>query len=345
MTERMWPVDAVGGAPVYSGRGLRQLHSPYLAGATAADPFGGVSGVRPGTSSGTVTATSTTWRCAPHAGVLDIQPAVEAGPYTYAIDEAVTGAVTASDASYSRIDLIYVQLTDQAEGNASAATPPSVVVRYIAGQPRATPVAPTTPARSMRLAEITVPKTGGGAPSVRWVAPYSAGAGGVIAVQDQAMRDALPKTEPLVVWRMDKHRAEAWNGSGWAVIGRHPERDQRLYIDTNGWVSGDLTFGSVTIPADAQAQRVYFDISGFVSPTSQGDAGLEVTTTAGSVSGGSQIRIFTSIGRQFYGYSRRGHVDIPANTAATLSVIGRSSVNTNYQVTADFTTVASGQFA
>jgi len=182
MSERTWPVDAVGGAPRYSGRALRQLHSPYLAGATAADPFGARSGVRPGTATGLVTATSTTWRCGMHAGVLDEQPAVEAGPYTYAIDAAVSGAMNAADASNPRTDRVYVQITDAAEGNAAENTPPSVTVKYLAGTARADAPVPALPPRSMRLARINVPKQGGGSPTVTFEAPYSVAAGGVLPV-------------------------------------------------------------------------------------------------------------------------------------------------------------------
>ena len=189
MAERLFPADAVGGTPAYSGRGLRQLHTPFLAGATAARPFGALSGVRPGTSPATVTATATTWRCGLHAGVLDVQPAVEAGPYAYAVDEVRTGSMAAADASNSRIDRIYVQLSDPAEANVAQTVPPSVAVRYLQGTPAAAPVAPALPARSMSLARITVPRQGGGAPTVTWEARGVPAAGGVVEYQTRAMLD------------------------------------------------------------------------------------------------------------------------------------------------------------
>jgi len=189
MAERLFPADAVGGTPAYSGRGLRQLHAPFLSGATTARPFGALSGVRPGTSPATVTATSTTWRCGLHAGVLDVQPAVEAGAYTYAVDEVVSGDLAPADASNSRIDRVYVQLTDPAEANGSQAVPPTVVVRYVQGAAGAVPVAPALPVRSMSLARITVPKQGGGAPTVVWEARGVPAAGGVVEYLTRAMLD------------------------------------------------------------------------------------------------------------------------------------------------------------
>jgi len=127
LTNRIWPADAINGAPAYSGRALRQTQAPFLAGATSSRPLGARSGVRPGTQTGTVFATSTTWTCRAHAGVLDVMTAAEAGPYTYAIDASVSGAVDASNASNPRTDIVYVQLADPAE-EGTPGQPPSVTV-------------------------------------------------------------------------------------------------------------------------------------------------------------------------------------------------------------------------
>lgn len=182
MPNRIWPVDAVAGSPLYSGRALRQtLMAPLVAGARTGRPLGGRSGVRPGTPTTTVSATSTTWTCGPHAGVLDLQAAAEAGPYGYSVDAAVSGAMTAANQTNPRIDIVYVQLDDPAEGDGTSA--PAVTPKYLAGSAGQTPSAPAAPARSMVLAQINVPASGGGAPSVTWVAPYSVAAGGVTPVR------------------------------------------------------------------------------------------------------------------------------------------------------------------
>lgn len=343
MVNRIYPVDAIGGAPAYSGRALRQTQAPFLAGALAGRPLGARSGVRPGTSPTTVTATTTTWSCGPHAGVLDVQAAAEAGPYTFAIDAAVTGAMTAANASNPRIDIIYDQMTDTAEdgtGNVAATVSP----KYLAGTAAAVPTAPAAPARSIVLARINVPRSGAGNPSVTWVAPHAVGAGGMLPVWDQAERDALTKSEPLLIWRLDKHWAEIWNGSGWEAIGRHAERNPRLSINTNGNTGGDANLGQVIVGRSPQAQRVMVEIAGTISPSSQGDAGLDLVVSAGTVVQNPQVRIFTSIGAQWYGYARRAYVDVAANTDCTISVFSRSSVVANYQVTVDFEILAAGQY-
>lgn len=177
MTITVWPVDAVSGAPSYTGRMLRQTHAVAFAGATSARPLGARSGVRPGTPSTTVTTTSTTFTIQPHAGLLDLETALQASAYAYSIDAAVTGSVTAANASNPRVDIIYVQLNDPAESDGSA-TPGLSGTYYLAGTAAASPVAPATPARAMVLAQLNVPTSGGGSPTVTWMAPYCAAAGG-----------------------------------------------------------------------------------------------------------------------------------------------------------------------
>lgn len=193
-----WPIDAVSGSPTYSGRRLRQTtNAPMLAGATATRPLGSASGVRPGTSTTTVTATSTTWTCGPLAGVIDGEAAAEAGPYTFASDSNVTGSVTAADQSNPRVDIVYVQVSDPAEADGSST--PGVRILYLAGTAAATPAAPATPARSFVLARINVPKSGGGSPTVTWVAPAVVAAGGIVpAVTSFQMSALTPVTGTYV---------------------------------------------------------------------------------------------------------------------------------------------------
>jgi len=205
MANHVWPVDAVSGAPEYSGRMLRQSQmAPLLAGATTARPLGARSGVRPGTPVSTVTASASTWTVKQHAGVLDVLTAAEAGPYGYAVNSDVSGSITAANATNPRRDLVYIQLEDPAES--TGGTSPSVTPKYLAGTAAASPAAPALPARSMVLAEINVPAAGGGSPTVSWKAPYSAAAGGVIPVRSEAERSLITSgtpENPVLVDRLD----------------------------------------------------------------------------------------------------------------------------------------------
>jgi hypothetical protein len=169
MTITVFPVDAVSGAPTYTGQMLRQALSVFSGSAPAGRPLGCFSGVRRGTPANTVTASSTTWTVRPHAGLLDTEVPAAAGPYAYASDANVTGAVTAANATNPRVDIVFAQLSDPAESDGSSA--PSVQFLYLPGTAAATPSAPATPVRSIVLAQINVPQVGGGSPSVSWVAP------------------------------------------------------------------------------------------------------------------------------------------------------------------------------
>lgn len=209
----------------YSGRQARQLNGTSLAGATAARPLGVLTGVRPGTPASTVTATSTTWTCQPHAGVADVMVAAESGGYPFSFDAVHTGAMTAADASNPRIDIIYDQIIDPENGS----TTPSASPGYLAGIAAATPAPKPAPAGAFVIAQINVPKVGGGSPTVTWVAPYTVAAGAPIPVPSKAAGDALYAFPGLKRWRLDKGREETYFDTttkavaGWYQTGGNPE--------------------------------------------------------------------------------------------------------------------------
>lgn len=224
MTNTAWLLNAVSGAPSYTGPMVRQAMSVLLGGATSSRPLGARSGVRIGTPSTTVSATSTTWTVQPHSGVLDLEASAIAGPYQYAIDTAATGSVTAADATYARVDIVYVTINDPAESDGSST--PGITVGYLAGTPAPSPSAPTTPARSMVLATLNVPASGGGAPTVVWSAPIAVAAGGILPVRNLTERSALTSLGsslyPQIVHRADAtagRRTEiSSDGSTWNYI-------------------------------------------------------------------------------------------------------------------------------
>lgn len=208
--------NAVGGVPAYSGRALRQLNGVNLAGATAARPLGARSGVRPGTSTATVTATSTTWSCGPFAGDADVMVAAESGAYPFSFDAPTSGTMTAADGSNPRVDIVYVKVTDPENGS----TVPKAERLYLAGAAAATPAAPAAPAGGFTIANINVPKAGGGAPTVSWVAPYAVAAGGILPIDTLANLNLLagaPGQHATVY--ADPTPANngdyAWNGTAW----------------------------------------------------------------------------------------------------------------------------------
>ena len=165
----------------YNGRMLRQMNGVGMAGATAARPLGSRSGVRPGTSITTVTASATTWTAGPFAGCADVMLAAESGAYTFSFDAPATGAVTAANASFPRRDAIFVQVVDPEDGT----TTPSAVRGYLAGTVNSggTLVIAAVPAGAFVIAEINVPIAGGGAPTVTWLNKIAVGAGGILPIR------------------------------------------------------------------------------------------------------------------------------------------------------------------
>jgi len=220
MTIIVWPVDAIAGVPSNTGRMLREAQSVYLAGGSAADPFGVRSGVRPGTSTTTITATSTLWTVAAHAGALDLETAVEASGYCYAVNATgglPTGAVTAANATYPRHDVVYAHLDDPAESDGSLV--PAVTFGYLAGTvlTSGTLEIAALPARAVAYATISVPISGGGSPTVIWTAPYTVAAGGVLPVSGASAYPAAPYVGQVVD---DAALGGQWryNGTAWFPI-------------------------------------------------------------------------------------------------------------------------------
>lgn len=185
----VYPVDAVNSQPDYTARQARQTSIAALSALTKQnDPLGTRSGVRPGTSPQSITVSNGQWFCAPINGLLDNQAAAEASVYSFASDAVVSGPLTAADASNPRIDIVFVQISDPAEGDGSSV--PGATIGYVAGSPAASPQVPGKPARSTTLAQINVPKANGGSPSVTWVAPYASAAGAPLYFDSQASAGA-----------------------------------------------------------------------------------------------------------------------------------------------------------
>lgn len=293
MAITVWPVDAKNGAPAYSGRKLRQTTvAPFLAGATSDRPLGGMTGVRPGTSPNTVTATGTTVTVRPFSGVVDAEAAAEASEYAFASDANVTftssNGFTPADSSNTRRDIVYVQINDPSESDGS--TVPSMTVGYLAGTPSGTPALPATPARSFVIAQVTVPKSGGGTPSVTWVAPTLTAAGGVRTARTltelQAFAQAegsyadLRATTDAANWPVGLYRS---NGTAWVSALTDtkwlplPSQSSGYYYDAdkvaqyrikNGvlYLHGQLNRGSSSSPTNVMSSDVLCTFPSAMTP-------------------------------------------------------------------------------
>lgn len=257
MAARVWPVDAVGGAPSYTGRALRQTGvSPSVAQASGSRPLGGLSGVRPGTPTTIVTATSTTWTVTPFPGMIDGEAAAIAGVYSYAFDTNQTGSVTAAAGS-ARVDRLDVQVSDPAESDGSSN--PGIAIVRTDGTP-GSGVPASAPPRSHPLALINVPASGGGSPTVSWNATYYCAPGGFVPFNTLAGlqawttaaigQHATVLSDPTTQYNGDY----VFNGTSW---------------DDNGWTpytptTAGLTLGNGTLDSQYMRRGDYVEVEGSV---------------------------------------------------------------------------------
>ena len=238
MVDTIGDTNAVASSPTYSGRMLRQSRGVYMGGATPARPLGARSGVRPGTSAATVTVSGLTWTCGPFAGLADVESAAEAGAYPYSFDASTVASAIAAQGGNARSDLIVVQVDDPSEDGTSA---PAVRRAYVQGGTSG-PADPTLPARSYAIARINVPASGGGSPTVTWIAPYAVAAGGRGQVNTfaQITTQFLSPTQGDQVYALDSgvtyQYYAVYNGStnpqGAKTAGWYPRPGEQV----GGWV-------------------------------------------------------------------------------------------------------------
>lgn len=217
MTLVCFPIDATGGAPTFSAQQTRQSVAALLMNGSSR-PLGASGGRRPGPGL-EVSATSTTWTVLAGVCVVDAAFTTAQAPYLVASDATVTGSMTPADGTNPRIDIIYVRVSDDPIDSTGLR---QADILYLAGTAAASPVQPATPARSLLLATISVPKSGTGSPSASSSGYVAVGAGGVKPVLTAAMRDATltNPTAGMTVYRVDTGLLQCYSGSAWVDVTR-----------------------------------------------------------------------------------------------------------------------------
>jgi hypothetical protein len=311
----VWPVDAVTGSPSYTGEMLRQTANAWVTSATAR-PLGARTGIFPSTPTNVCTATSSTWTVGPHAGCLDLEASSTAGSYIYSVNTNQTGSITTPDATHPRIDLIYLQLSDPAEGDGSTA--PAVTVNYLAGTPASTPVAPATPTRSLALANINVPQSGGGAPSVTLVSKYTTAEGGIIPCRTSTEYPSSPWTGQCV-YDLTLAGLLRYSGSAWV-----PEYD--------AWTGAEVPV--VGASPTANTRKIRYSGSAVLTTNAAGQVFVNVPTpfpngliTSVIVPGDLASSLFVTVGDQSYCTLGRGVARCFTQTGAAINTL---PVRVNY---------------
>lgn len=219
MTITALPMDATAGLPTYSALNERQADAAVYGAPTGV--FSSRSGWRPGTPSNVATVTSSAWTLNPCSAMISPAASLYQGTYGWATDAAVTGGVTAADATNPRLDILYIQVSDSSAGDGSGAL--SAPVLYLAGSAAATPVAPGLPPRSFLVGTIPVPKSGGGSPTFILNQTFFVAAGAPVPVWSKAERDAFTPYASFAVTRMDATGTpiQIYDGANWQTQGRN----------------------------------------------------------------------------------------------------------------------------
>lgn len=204
---------------------------------------GALSGIRPGGGGYTTSLAGSTISVT--AGVAFIYFSGQ-GMYRASMNSTWTGTLNAADATYTRIDLVYLRVWDNSV-DASGLNKTDVV--YLPGTPSASPSAPTPAGTQiyMPLATITVPAVGGGSASVSTaVRPVTVAPGGILP------SSTAPSSPYTGQYYDDGTNLLRYNGSSWdtyqkvvATAWTQPTLATGYAHDGNG--NGNVQYRKVTI--------------------------------------------------------------------------------------------------
>jgi len=251
----------------------------------------------------------------------------------------------AAPSSNSRIDVVWVRQNDVVDG-AGANNLPEIGIAK--GTAAASPTQPAVPTGALALLAVLLPalaaSTSASGVTITQAAPFTAPTGSVVEVKDKNERDAFAWCVGQPVFSRATLNLGVWNGYGFVGVGSSSDRKFRKYYDSPTYEGGDQELAAFTIPGQPYQQRVLLDVSGTVAPQSAGNAGVAFETTNGTLVVNANERVYTSIGSQPYGFSRAGHVDLPANVGATIRFRSKQSVPTSHSVVCKAEVLAQGEY-
>lgn len=206
---------------------LRRIDSLMVM-SNGVDPLGARTGILPGSNGFNVTVSGTTITVG--TGLTTLYYAGQ-GAYRIAFTSAATLTLDPAHATLPRVDLVYLRVWDNViDGSGQG----KADVVYLPGTASSSPSAPT-PVGSviyMRLAHITVPASGGGAPTVNnTVKPTTVAAGGILP------GSSAPSTPYVGQYWDDGSDLRRWNGSSW---------DTYQKVETVGWTQPSLASNYTT---------------------------------------------------------------------------------------------------
>ncbi|MGV9891743.1 hypothetical protein [Streptomyces sp. NPDC003395] len=196
----------------YDGAELRRADMMMVMGDGTA--LGGRSGLRPGDPGLAVTLAGSTINVS--AGVSALYRSGQ-GLYRAFLPSSVSpGTVAAANATFSRIDLVYLRVWDTDVDSTGLRKADAV---YLQGTASATPAQPTPGVNEIYipLAKITVPQSGGGSPSLVDLRPVTVAPGGILP----GANNSPPNPYTGQYWD-DGTNLRRWNGSLFETYGPLP---------------------------------------------------------------------------------------------------------------------------
>lgn len=203
-------------APQYNAKELRQLIGGLLYYGVLSNRFDARSGVLANSAGdGFVSLAGTTWTVNNVQAVVSPGITDQSGPYLV-VAPFEQGELDPPDGTNPRIDALDLQVQDDDE-DASGFRRSRIV--YVAGTPGATPTPPALTANALRLAEITVPQSGGGAATMETVALLTVARGGILPVRDDTELPNSGRYPGTAAYRQDTGALEVWDGSLFTTVG------------------------------------------------------------------------------------------------------------------------------
>lgn len=291
MTDPLF-IDASAGSPTYSSAELRRGFAVDLQ--YNGRVFGARQGVRPGGNALQTSLAGSTITVRAGNAVVDPGLTTTQGPYRVSVAADFTGTLTAAHATLDRKDITILRVYDNTEDGSGSRTG---VIEYIAGTASGSPVEPSVPTGSFRLATIDVPHSGGGSPVVTLNFPWTVAAGAILPVRNQSERDAISAFDGFAVWRQDRDWVEIYDGAAWrvqkiAVCSSTTDRGTAVTNPYAGLLAVTTDTGSLWRYDGAAWLRVGGDSFTDFQPTSGTSGSTTYTTT---ISGGTACGCLFSV--------------------------------------------------
>jgi hypothetical protein len=249
------------------------------------------------------------------------------GVYRAQLAATSPGTLAAANASFSRIDLVYLRVWDTSI-DASGLRQADTVL--LTGTPSGSPVAPTPGATEIYipLATITVPSTGGGGTGSATVSSavrqVTVAPGGILPVSSSA--DIAANGSYVGQTRYNTVRAclEFWSGSAWVAAG-----DWTTYTPT--WTStgtaptaGNGTFAGRYARLGKTVLLEMYVLFGSTSNAGTGEWRFSLPVAAASIGSGTRAWVGSAIGTNPSTAYWPG-IAVVEGGASVLSIIGPTS--------------------